>query len=122
MKTFHELMQEVKASITEVDVDQAQAIAAKGDAVFIDVREPSEYDEGVVAGALCVPRGTLELQIEKAVPERDKEIVLYCAGGIRSALAARSLAEMGYQNVKSMSGGFVVWEAAGYAIEQIQTN
>lgn len=117
MKTFKELLEQTKKSISEVNVDQARQLLGKGGVLFLDVREPQEYEEGIVRGAYKLPRGLLELQIEKAVPERDREIVVYCAGGARSALAAKSLLEMGYGNVKSMTGGFTVWEAAGYEIE-----
>ena len=117
MKTLKELIEEVKKSIQEVNVDQAWDILKKSKAVFIDVRESEEHEEGIVRGALRIPRGLLELQIERVIPDRNQEIVLYCAGGIRSALAAKSLKEMGYGNVKSMVGGFTVWEAAGYDIE-----
>ena len=117
MKTFKEVLEEAKKSVQEINVDQAREILKKGKALFIDVREPQEYEEGIVRGALRVPRGVLELQIERMIPERDQEIVIYCAGGARSALAAKSLKEMGYQNVKSMVGGFTVWEAAGYETE-----
>lgn len=120
MKTFHELMSEVKGQINEVDVDQAKVILDQGQAVFIDIREPTEWGSGIVRGAARIPRGVMELQIERFIPERSQEIVLYCAGGIRSALAARSLQEMGYENVKSMNGGFVVWEAAEYPIESAE--
>ncbi len=117
MKTFKEILEEAKKAIQEVTVDQANEILKKAQAVFIDVREPQEYEEGVVRGALRVPRGVLELQIERVVPDREREVVIYCAGGARSALAAKSLKDMGYKNVKSMVGGFMVWEAAGYDIE-----
>ncbi|MBI4549892.1 MAG: hypothetical protein HY714_03085 [Candidatus Omnitrophica bacterium] len=116
MKTFKELLEQTKNSITEVNVDLARQLFQKG-ALFLDVREPEEYQEGVVRGALKIPRGLLELHIERAVPDRDREIVVYCAGGTRSALAVKTLVEMGYRNAKSMTGGFTLWEAAGYESE-----
>lgn len=120
MKTFKEILEEAKRSIKEVTVDEARDILKKGSAVFLDVREPQEHEDGVVRGALRIPRGVLELQIERVIPDRAQEIVVYCAGGARSALAAKSLTDMGYGNVKSMVGGFTVWEAAGYDIEAAQ--
>lgn len=119
MKTLKDLIDEAKKAVPEVSVDQAREIYKKGQAVFLDVREPEEYDEGIVKGALRVPRGVLELQIERMLPQRNCEIIVYCAGGTRSVLAAKSLKDMGYDAVKSMAGGFMVWEAAGYEIEMI---
>jgi rhodanese-related sulfurtransferase len=117
VKTFKDLLEQTKKSISEINVDQARELFRRGGVLFLDVREPQEYEEGIVRGAYTLPRGLLELQIERAVPDRDREIVVYCAGGARSALAAKSLLEMGYRNVKSMTGGFTVWEAAGYEIQ-----
>ena len=117
MKTAKELIDEAKRSIKEVNVDEAQKILQAGKAVFLDVREPQEFIEGILPGAIRIPRGLLELQIEKIQSDRSRPLVVYCAGGVRSALAAKTLAEMGYKDVKSMAGGFVVWEAAGYPIE-----
>ncbi len=119
MKTLKDLLDEAKQAVPEISVDQAREIYKKSQALFLDVREPEEYDEGIVKGALRIPRGVLELQIERLIPQRDREIVVYCAGGTRSVLAAKSLKDMGYDQVKSMNGGFMVWEAAGYEIEMI---
>ncbi len=119
MKTLKDLLDEAKQAVLEISVDQAREIYKKSQALFLDVREPEEYDEGIVKGALRIPRGVLELQIERLIPQRDREIVVYCAGGTRSVLAAKSLKDMGYDQVKSMNGGFMVWEAAGYEIEMI---
>ena len=79
--------------------------------ILVDVREKDEYLEGYIPGARWIPRGFLELRIEEQVPEKSSDVVLYCAGGTRSALAARSLAELGYSNVSSMAGGFTRLEA-----------
>src|SRR4029077_4057695 len=79
----------------------------------VDVRESTEWDEGHIPGAAHVARGYLEQSIEAAVPDRNTPVVLYCAGGVRSALAARTLEEMGYTNVASMSGGFQQWKTQG---------
>lgn len=117
MKTLMQLLDETKKQIQEINVDQAREILRQGGAVFVDVREPAEYAGGVVKGAARVPRGLLELQIEKLVPDRNQALILYCAGGVRSALAAKSLQDMGYKNVQSLRGGFVIWEASEYEIE-----
>jgi len=81
--------------------------------ILVDVREKDEWTEGYIPGAQWIPRGFLELRVEDQIPERSSEVILYCAGGTRSALAARSLAELGYTNVKSMAGGFSAWKRAG---------
>ena len=111
-KTFPDLLREVRATIQEVTPAEAQQLAQDGVTV-VDVRESSEWDEGHLPGAVHVPRGFLESRIESAVPDRDRRIVLYCAGGVRSALAARSLQQMGYRDVVSMSGGFQQWKSEG---------
>src|SRR6186997_3364031 len=85
--------------------------------VVIDVREPDEHAQGVIPGAIHIPRGFLELRIEKAVMDRETPVVLYCASGTRSVLAARSLVELGYTNVRSLAGGFGGWKKAGLAWE-----
>ena len=86
----------------------------QGDWVLIDVREQDEYRAGHLPGAIGCGRGILEYHIADLVPETDREIVLYCRGGHRSALAADSLREMGYTNVASMSGGFREWASRGF--------
>jgi molybdopterin/thiamine biosynthesis adenylyltransferase/rhodanese-related sulfurtransferase len=111
-KTFSELMREVRASVREVTPDEAARLAAEG-VTLVDVRETPEWEEGHVPGALHVPRGFLESRIEAAVPDRDRPVVLYCAGGVRSALAARQLQELGYTEPISMSGGFQQWKTEG---------
>ena len=99
---FQQYLKQVKSEIREVSVDE---VNAKRPPVLIDVREGDEYNEGYIPGATWIPRGKLELRIEDAVPDREQEIVLYCAGGNRSALAAKALAELGYGKVSSMAGG-----------------
>lgn len=85
---------------------------------FIDVREDDEYAKDHAKGAKHIGRGVLERDIESLIPDRQAEIVLYCGGGYRSALAAESVSQMGYTNVRSMDGGIKAWRAAGYPIEQ----
>ena len=104
MTTFKEMIGRVRSEIREISPADARARAK--DAVVIDVREADEWAQGHVPGALFVPRGFLEPRIEDKVPDRGREVILYCAGGTRSALAARSLQDLGYTNVTSMAGGF----------------
>ena len=91
------------------------------DFALVDVREKNEWNEGYIPGAVHVPRGYLELQIEEAVPDKSKKVVLYCAGGVRSLMAGRTLQQMGYTDVVSMAGGFVQWKGSGYEFKQPRT-
>ena len=126
--SFGTYLKDVKAKIREVDLETVRKSveARKGKSgdgngagpILIDVREKDEWTEGYIPGAQWIPRGFLELRIEDQVPERSAEIVLYCAGGTRSALAARSLADLGYTNVKSMAGGFSAWKRAGLTFDR----
>ncbi len=112
--TKDQLIQRTKAIIQEASPLEVKArLEARRDILLLDVREADEVATGIVAGAKHVPRGFLELRIEDLDRNRDREIVVYCAGGTRSAFAARSLSEMGYANVTSMSGGFTGWKNAG---------
>jgi sulfur-carrier protein adenylyltransferase/sulfurtransferase len=113
MTTYRELLEQTKAGISELDARAAQELP---DAVWIDVREADEWQEGHVPGARHVPRGFLESRIETAVPDKSTEIVLYCAGGNRSAFAAKSLEELGYARVHSLIGGFTDWKRNGLDI------
>ncbi len=113
MPTFDELIKQVKSQIREV---APQQVAPKK-AVLLDVREPDEWQSGIIPGAITLARGFLELEIEDEVPDKTAEVVCYCAGGTRSALAAKSLMDLGYQNVSSMTGGFREWKNAGLPIE-----
>lgn len=115
-----ELIQQTKASIKEVSPEETRVrLEANQDALLLDVREGDEVATGSIKGAHHIPRGFLELKIEPLSRERSKEIIVYCAGGVRSALAVRSLEEMGYENVSSMRGGFNGWKNAGlpWAVE-----
>jgi rhodanese-related sulfurtransferase len=84
---------------------------------FVDVREDNEWQKGHAAGAIHLGKGIIERDIEKAIPDHDAEIVLYCGGGYRSALAADALQKMGYKNVISMDGGWKRWSKLGYPVE-----
>ena len=115
MTTFKELIRDVKSQIREVTVEEARTRAEKG-AVLVDVREPDEQANGQIPGAIYIPRGFLELRIEEKVPDKSREVVVYCAGGTRSAFGAKSLQELGYTNVSSMAGGFGKWKESGFPI------
>src|SRR5438552_10736774 len=109
-----EIMRQARRQVPEWTPTQVQETLAeqheagwdKQDIVLVDVREKHEWNEGHIPGAIHVPRGFLELQIEEAVPDKSKTIVLYCAGGVRSLMAGRTLQQMGYDTAISMSGGF----------------
>jgi molybdopterin/thiamine biosynthesis adenylyltransferase/rhodanese-related sulfurtransferase len=111
-------LKQVKTQIAECDVrDVKDVVEKKNGTVVIDVREQDEYVQGFIPTARWIPRGFLEMRIEDSVPARDQAIILYCAGGNRSALSARALGEMGYTNVKSLAGGYSAWKRAGYEAE-----
>lgn len=113
MATFRDLLSQAKSTITEIDTEEAQARINGGGVLVLDVREPDEFEQGTLANVLHIPRGHLEAQIEGRATDRDQEIIVYCAGGVRSAFAARTLQEMGYTNVLSMAGGFGKWKDEG---------
>jgi len=113
MATFRDLLATAKSQIVEIDTATAQARIEAGNVFVLDVREPDEYDEGALADVTHIPRGHLEAQIEGRALDRDQTIVVYCAGGIRSAFAARTLQELGYTDVLSMAGGFGKWKDEG---------
>ena len=113
MATFRDLLSAAKAVITEVDTASAQTQIAAGGVTVLDVREPDEYAEGALVGALHIPRGHLEAQIEGRILDKDAPVIVYCAGGVRSAFAAKTLAELGYTNVLSMAGGYGKWKDEG---------
>jgi molybdopterin/thiamine biosynthesis adenylyltransferase/rhodanese-related sulfurtransferase len=118
MPTYRELLQNVKGEIDEIDARSARELLESGQPpVFVDVRERDEWVEGFIPGALHVPRGNLESRIETAVPDRSREVVLYCAGGARSAFAAKTLADLGYDKVSSLAGGFTDWKRNGHPID-----
>jgi molybdopterin/thiamine biosynthesis adenylyltransferase/rhodanese-related sulfurtransferase len=111
MPNYRELLQQVKSEIEEVDAVRAQDLLDS--AVLVDVREEDEWSEGHIPGAVHVPRGFLESRIEQVAPDRSQPVVVYCAGGSRSAFAAKTLEELGYENVLSLAGGFTDWKRNG---------
>lgn len=114
MKTGTDLINEAKERIREVSPHEA--LQEQDTAVFIDCREPNEFNLGHIPGAILIPRGQLEQNIE-ALVTRDKRIILYCASGNRSALGADTLQQMGYTNVVSLAAGFRGWFEAGGEID-----
>src|SRR5262245_61447926 len=110
-KTYSDLLAEVRKQIAIVSLDEIkQRLETNKPMVLVDVREKEEYRAGYIPGAISVPRGHLESQIEQKVPNKSAPIVAYCAGGPRSALAAKTLVEFGYTHVESASPGFVRWK------------
>ncbi|MCA9699956.1 MAG: ThiF family adenylyltransferase, partial [Myxococcales bacterium] len=121
MATFNQVLAQVKENIREISVDDTKARVLddrRDPPVLVDIRERDEYEQGFIPHAEWIPRGFLELRIEDLVGDREREVIVYCAGGTRSALAARSLTELGYAKVSSMAGGFRAWKNAGYAFER----
>ena len=116
-KTAQELFAEAKSRITEISAADAIKRKASGAPVtFLDVRDTPEVNLGKVAGAVHISRGTLESKIEAAVP-RDADVIVYCASGNRSALAAETMKQMGYEKVASLAGGFRAWAENGGDVE-----
>ena len=111
MPSPRDLLSAAKASITEVEPDEAETRLNKS--IFLDVREPEEYDQGAVPGAVHLPRGNLEFQVEGKLPDKEAPVVVYCAGGVRSAFAAQTLGALGYTDVVSLIGGFNRWKDEG---------
>lgn len=114
---FLKLVLDAKAHVTECNIGDVKARLDKGERfLLVDVREESEYAAGHLPTATHIGRGILERDIEEKVPDKGTEIVLYCGGGFRSALAAESLGKMGYKKVISMDGGIREWKGAGYPL------
>lgn len=116
---FLKLVEEARQQIQECTVEQVKCKLDRGDVFeFLDVREDHEYAKDHARGARHLGRGILERDIETVIPHKQAEIVLYCGGGYRSALAAESLRRMGYSNVTSMIGGIKAWRDAGYPMSR----
>jgi molybdopterin/thiamine biosynthesis adenylyltransferase/rhodanese-related sulfurtransferase len=117
-----EFIRQIKSQIAEVDPAEVHAALngganGSGGVTVVDVRESDEIAQGHLPGAKLVPRGYLESRIDGAVPDRSAHVVLYCASGNRSALAAKTLADLGYEHVESMTGGITLWKDRGYKVE-----
>ena len=116
-KTGTDLIEEAKKRIKEVTPAEAMKMSEQDPSiVYLDVREPNEWNLGRIPGALFIARGNLESRVEATIP-RDKKIIIYCARGNRSALAADTMQQMGYEDVASMSQGFGGWVDAGGEVE-----
>ncbi|TQV84267.1 molybdopterin-synthase adenylyltransferase MoeB [Exilibacterium tricleocarpae] len=117
-ETFTDLLDRLKKDIPAVSVDQAAREVANGNPVtFLDVRETDERQQGCIAEAVHLPRGFLELKVESIIKDRTVNLIVYCASGTRSVLAASSLLQMGYTRVRSMSGGFNHWKESGNPVK-----
>jgi rhodanese-related sulfurtransferase len=115
---FLKLVEDAKTRVREVTVAETLNRLAEGGALLVDVREDDEWRAGRARGARHLGRGRLERDIEQAVPDKATELILYCGGGYRSALAVDSLQRMGYTNVYSMAGGWRAWREAGAPTEE----
>ena len=116
---FLALVEEARKNIRECNVREVKERFDRGEKFqFIDVREDHEFAQDHATGARHIGRGVLERDIETLIPDKDDEIVLYCGGGFRSALAAESLGKMGYRRLLSMDGGIRAWREAGYPMER----
>ena len=114
MASFRDLLAATKTQIREIDTARAEAnLADHVETIVLDVREPDEYEQGALRNVIHIPRGHLEGQVENRITDHHAEIIVYCAGGVRSAFAAKTLGEMGYTNVHSMAGGFGKWKNEG---------
>ena len=115
---FLKIVNASKARVRECEVDEVRGRQLAGDTfVLVDVREDKEWEAGHIAGAIHLGKGVIERDVEGRIPDHDAEIVLYCGGGFRSALAADALQQMGYTRVWSMDGGWKAWRQRGYPTE-----
>lgn len=116
--TYTDLIATIRRETKEVSLDELlRRVKAKEPYTLLDVREKEEYRAGFIPGAISIPRGFLEIQVEGRLPDKSAKIVAYCAGGTRSALAAKTLAELGYTNVETANPGFVRWKDLGYPMD-----
>jgi sulfur-carrier protein adenylyltransferase/sulfurtransferase len=112
-KTSKNILDEARAQIKSIDIDEARRMLEKAGTVLLDVREGDEWRQGHIPQAVGIPRGFLELRVEEKVPDHKTPVILQCASGTRSLLAARSLRELGYENVYNLTGGFNAWKDRG---------
>jgi sulfur-carrier protein adenylyltransferase/sulfurtransferase len=111
---YHQMLARLRETVAEVSPDEVSG----SDAVLIDIREPHEFSAGVIPGSYLVPQGQLPAEFERVAPDRDQPVVVYCATGQRSLVAAQWLGEQGYSNVASMAGGIVAWRGMGLSVTQ----
>jgi len=112
-KTSKNILDEARSQIKSIDIDEARRMLEKPGTVLLDVREGDEWRQGHIPQAVGIPRGFLELRVEEKVPDHKTPVILQCASGTRSLLAARSLRELGYENVYNLTGGFNAWKDRG---------
>jgi molybdopterin/thiamine biosynthesis adenylyltransferase/rhodanese-related sulfurtransferase len=117
MPNYRELLQQVRAEVAEIDAGRARELTDGGEPLVLDVREQDEWDEGHIPGAVHIPRGFLESRIERAAPDPSRPLLVYCSSGNRSALAAKTLGDLGYEDVVSLAGGFTDWKRNGFPVE-----
>jgi len=117
MPTYRELLQQTRSEISEIDATEARARIDSGEPVVVDVREQDEWDEGHIAGAVHIPRGHLESRIERLAPDTSRPVIVYCSAGNRSAFAAKTLADLGFEDVVSLAGGFTDWKRNGFPVQ-----
>jgi len=116
-EAFLKLVDEAKTRVAEISVEEVRSKQLRGEEfLFVDVREDMEWAAGRASGSIHLGKGIIERDIEHAIPDRSAEIVLYCGGGFRSALAGDALQKMGYRHVKSMAGGIKAWRERGFPI------
>jgi sulfur-carrier protein adenylyltransferase/sulfurtransferase len=117
-RSFRELVNEAKGQIREVTPEEMERLKRAGEPVLVvDVREKEDFEGGHLPGAVSVPRGALEMNIDDHTTDEGRPIVCYCGGGSRSALSALTLQQMGYRNVMSLNGGFRGWKESGRDVE-----
>jgi len=117
MATYRELLAQVRSEIDEISTIEAQERLESSDRVlFVDVREPDEWEEGHIPGAIYTGRGRLEQRVEGLIPDKTRPLVVYCSAGSRSAFAAKALEELGYENVVNLAGGFADWKRNGFDV------
>ena len=114
MANFRELLKSTKAQIREVTPAQAEQVQG---ATFLDVRESDEFEQGTIPGSVFIPRGNLELSVEGKIPDKDAPVIVYCAGGYRSSIAASALTARGFSKVADILGGYDAWKVAGFPTE-----
>src|SRR5258708_25330691 len=113
MATSKNILDEARKSIKQIDIDETRRMRDKPGTVLVDVREADEWRQGHIPNAVAIPRGFLELRVEEKIPDHKTPVILQCASGTRSLLAARTLHELGYENVYNMTGGFNSWKDRG---------
>ncbi|MDH4346665.1 MAG: rhodanese-like domain-containing protein, partial [Thermoleophilia bacterium] len=115
MSTYRDLLARVRAEIDEIAAAEAlERLSGDEPVLFLDVRDPEEWAEGHIPGAVHLPRTYFESRVEGVAPDKRGEIVVYCAGGSRSAFVTKTMLELGYEHVVNLAGGFTDWKRAGY--------